>query len=669
MHPARDVLEAFGLGKLDDPSSEQVSRHLDACPDCQRQVAELPADSLLEHLRQANAAGLTPAPGKSLSPLTQSVEWQPPSSGADAAVPPELADNAQYEILRPIGAGGMGVVYLARNKWLDRLEVIKVIGTGLVGKAGVLERFLREIRAAAALSHENVVKAYSATQFGDLLVFAMEYVAGEDLAKVVQKRGPLPIADACAYARQVALGLQHAHEKGMVHRDIKPSNLILARGDGEEVVKILDFGLAKASSEKGLQRGLTAEGHVLGTPDYIAPEQITSAASADIRADIYSLGCTLYYLLTGSTPFHADNVFLLLQAHLTTIAQPVNLRRPQVSGELAAVVARMMAKDPAERYQKPLEVAQALAPFCTVPDTLPDRAQAGARDRKRLLPRRVAATATAIVLLGLLALGIGIWFDPPLPTTPKNDGNAIDASLPATFKNAFGMEFVLVGKGTAWLGGGAGEQGKQVAIAHDFYLGVYEVTQEEWQAVTGVNPSAFARTGGDQASVKDIPEAELKRFPVEWVSWDDAQAFLKRLNTRKKDGWTHRLPTAAEWEYACRGGPRADRFDGAFDFYFEKPAQKLLPAQANFGNVLKRTCKVGSYLPNRLGLYDMHGNVAEWCDDAHRAREGVLQRVVRGGAFDDSADICRAAFGGADPPDTHRTWTGLRVAFVPSGKE
>src|SRR5262249_47703655 len=150
------------------------------------------------------------------------------------------------EVLRELGRGGMGVVYLARNRRMDRLEVLKVVSRQLTDKSESAERFLREIRSAARLNHNNIVTAYAAPQAGALLLFAMEYVDGEDLARVVQDRGPLPVVNACYYIRQAALGLQHAHEKGMVHRDIKPQNLILAREGRKHLVKILDFGLAKA---------------------------------------------------------------------------------------------------------------------------------------------------------------------------------------------------------------------------------------------------------------------------------------------------------------------------------------------------------------------------------------------------------------------------------------
>ena len=171
----------------------------------------------------------------------------------------------------------------------------------------------------------------------------MEYVEGDDLAKVVKSYGRLPVANACYVIYQAALGLQHAHERGMVHRDIKPANLILAREGTMAVVKVLDFGLAKLASEGQSDSGLTREGQMMGTPDFIAPEQIRNTQSADIRADIYSLGCTFYYLLTGGPPFHSEHVWDVYQAHFSMNAGPLNLVRPDVPVELAAPVAKMMA--------------------------------------------------------------------------------------------------------------------------------------------------------------------------------------------------------------------------------------------------------------------------------------------------------------------------------------
>jgi hypothetical protein len=320
----------------------------------------------------------------------------------------------------------MGVVYLARNRQMDRLEVLKVMGRELLSQPGARQRFEREIRSAARLNHPNVVAAYSVLSLENLLVFAMEYVEGEDLAKVLKARGPLPVANACYCAYQAALGLQHALDKQMVHRDIKPQNLILTRDGKQHVVKILDFGLAKARGEKGGQYDLTGEGKMLGTPHYIAPEQIRDAATADIRADIYSLGCTLYALLTGEPPFAGGSLYAILHAHQEREARPLTEVRPDLPGGLAAVVRKMMAKDPAQRYQTPAEVARALVPFfkpaaATEPEPHPAALTAAgggwetltepATPRPAARPvqkrRRIGVLVLAAVLLaGLAAAGI-----------------------------------------------------------------------------------------------------------------------------------------------------------------------------------------------------------------------------------------------------------------------
>ncbi|MFO0959419.1 MAG: serine/threonine-protein kinase [Isosphaeraceae bacterium] len=200
-------------------------------------------------------------------------------------------------------------------------------------------------------------------------MFAMEYVEGLDLSRIVKAKGPLPVAHAANFAHQVALGLQHACEAGLVHRDVKPANLMLSANGGRAVVKILDFGLAKATREQKADSALTSEGQALGTPDYIAPEQIVNAPDVDIRADIYSLGGTLYYLLTGRPPFRANSLYDLYQAHMSNDADPLNFVRPEVPSELAALVAKMMAKDPARRFQQPGEIAEALRPFFKKPAT------------------------------------------------------------------------------------------------------------------------------------------------------------------------------------------------------------------------------------------------------------------------------------------------------------
>jgi tRNA A-37 threonylcarbamoyl transferase component Bud32 len=255
----------------------------------------------------------------------------------------------------------MGQVFKARNWKLGRVAALKVIRKERLANEDAVRRFRREIRAAGQLAHPNIVLAYDADEVNGTHFFVMEYVAGRDLARVVKEQGPLPLATACDCVRQAALGLQHAHERGLVHRDIKPHNLLLT---AQGVVKILDLGLAQlgtftADEESG--GTLTQEGLVMGTLDYIAPEQVNNSHTVDIRADLYSLGCTFYHLLTGWPPFPACRPVEKLYKHRYEEPLPIERRRPEVPPALAAVVRRLLAKRPSDRYQTPAELAAVLA--------------------------------------------------------------------------------------------------------------------------------------------------------------------------------------------------------------------------------------------------------------------------------------------------------------------
>ncbi len=240
--------------------------------------------------------------------------------------------------------------------------------------------------------------------------------------------------------------------------------------------------------------------------------------------------------------------------------------------------------------------------------------------------------------------------------------------LPRRITNSIGMEMVLVPAGSFWMGGGGGNAGdRQVEIAQDFYLGVYPVTQQQWQAIMGTNPSYFSSTGEGRNEVQTISDVDLKQFPVEWVSWDDVQKFLRRFNAREKSKeWTYRLPTEAEWEYACRGGA-SSKEECSFHFYLDRPSNDLSSDQANFNDSLGRPTKVGSYRPNRLGLYDMHGNVWEWCQDIFRRIRRVMWRVIRGGSWRYHAEFCQAALHNGDEPAERGINLGFRLARVRAG--
>jgi serine/threonine protein kinase len=279
----------------------------------------------------------------------------------------ELTLN-QYVLMDRLGEGGMGEVFRAKHTRLDRDVALKVMRREKMANPEAVKRFRREIRAAATLAHENVVMAYDADQSGDVHFFAMEFVDGTTLDRLVRDKGPLPVAEACDYIRQAALGLQHAFEKGLTHRDVKPANLLVDKGG---VVKISDLGLVRVEAGEGgaaISR-LTKEGLTVGTPDFVAPEQARNPQAADTRADIYALGCTFYCLLTGEVPFPGGTpTEKMLRHSRETVPVPT---RTGLSPEVLAVLAKMTARKPDDRYQKPADVAEVLEPFARKPGPPP----------------------------------------------------------------------------------------------------------------------------------------------------------------------------------------------------------------------------------------------------------------------------------------------------------
>jgi serine/threonine-protein kinase len=280
----------------------------------------------------------------------------------------------QYRVLDHIGSGGMGRVFKAEHRTLSRLVAIKVLAPRLLKTARAQELFLRELRAAGRLLHPNIVTAFDANQEGHRTYLVMEYVDGPNLHQLVRRGGPLPIAQACEYVRQAAQGLHYAHQKGMVHRDVKPGNLLLqtellAAPNGQPVVtltvKISDFGLARLAEPGATAVGEPGRPNVLmGTPDYVAPEQAQDNSRADPRSDLYALGCSFFHLLTGRVPFPGGPALDKLRRHANEEAPAVERLRPEVPPAVAAVVRRLMAKRPEERFASAGEVVAVLAPFC-----------------------------------------------------------------------------------------------------------------------------------------------------------------------------------------------------------------------------------------------------------------------------------------------------------------
>lgn len=271
------------------------------------------------------------------------------------------ASFLSYQIGEKIGAGGMGTVHRATHVWLNRTVAIKFITPSLFDNPEMGERFRHEAAALGRLNHPNIVQATDAGKCDGLHFLVTEFVDGQDLSNLVHRYGRLEITDACEAIRQAAMGLAHAHEQGIVHRDVKPGNLLLTK-DG--TVKLLDFGLARLSAGQTM---LTNTGQVLGTLDFLAPEQAHDARQVDPRGDQYSLGCSLYFLLTGSPPFAGpsyDTPASKLKAHLVDQPRPIGELRHRVPLGLASILEKMLAKNPADRYPNLDAVAAALAPFC-----------------------------------------------------------------------------------------------------------------------------------------------------------------------------------------------------------------------------------------------------------------------------------------------------------------
>lgn len=266
-----------------------------------------------------------------------------------------------YKVLERIGAGGMGSVFLCEHKFMRRRAAVKVLPVSQSNDPSALERFYREARAVAALDHPNIVRAYDIDQEDNLHFLVMEYVDGSSLQEIVQRVGPLSPIRCAHYISQAALGLQHSHEvAGLVHRDIKPGNIIVDRSG---TVKVLDLGLARFFFDEDDLLTKKFDENVLGTADYLAPEQALDSHSVDIRADIYSLGGTFYFCLTGLSPFAEGTVAQKLIWHQTRQPRPIRALRADVPEEMIAIINKMMAKDPNQRYQTPLEIVQALEPW------------------------------------------------------------------------------------------------------------------------------------------------------------------------------------------------------------------------------------------------------------------------------------------------------------------
>jgi serine/threonine protein kinase/putative intracellular protease/amidase len=492
--PDASLLKQYVSGALDESAAAEFARHLEHCPQCQRNVDQQTHDSLLKALRH-------PVPAVSANDETvlhrlidRARETAPAAQQADdtvaAAPSPEAplpeavslevflscleksgllhrseveflveqtgpADSeslaksliarkkltsfqarmlvrgrwkglvlGNYILLEKLGQGGMGTVFKARHRRMSRVVCLKVLHASHRKSPGILERFRREAQTVAALQHPNIVVAHDADEADGIPFLVMEFIKGRDLAQRVAKEGPLPADQAVDVVLQAARALDHAHRRGVIHRDIKPHNLLV---DDIGAVKILDMGLARFDTYLGqnpdatTHAAMTMSGIIMGTVDYMAPEQALNSRRADHRSDIYSLGCTLHFLLTGKVLYAGETVMEKLVAHREQAVPSLRGGRAKVSKALDAVFQHMVAKDPAERYASMAELVEDLEALQNgrTPQALAWRVPPSGR---RL--RRTAAGAGAIIVAILVGLGLWLTRSAWLPAPERREPEA-----------------------------------------------------------------------------------------------------------------------------------------------------------------------------------------------------------------------------------------------------
>ena len=643
---------------------------------------------------------------------------------------------SRYVLLDILGEGGMGRVYKVHDTRMGRNVALKVIRKEKLSHAIAIDRFLQEIRALSAMDHPNVVKVYDAEEVGGHHFYVMELIDGTDLTKIVRDNGPMGIPAACDAIRQAAMGLQHAYERGLVHRDIKPSNIIVPRNGS--AVKLVDLGLARLMEQPGGEEAnrITQEGFVIGTPDFLAPEQARNPMAVDIRADIYALGGTLYYILTGKVPFDGVTPTEKLLKHCTDPPPGLLLQRVDAPVQIEQIIHWCMAKRAEDRPQTPEQLVVALLPFCPapavgagafvpasggyptaprpypvpaapmyappvyappgMPPAPPDPNRSSqifklppqATDDDPIRKRAEGGFPVAALLVGLGALFVATVLGIAVYRVVVGS----DPTPPDAFTNTQGMKMVRLEGGTFRMGSPDDEPGRpadgregpvrEVAIRGPFLMSETEVTNSQFLKVVGTNQSQAAKQVNSAGPL-----------PVDAATWDEANEFCRKLTEKEKGqtwarkDWAYRLPTEAEWEYAARAGTDTPfacgdhatfRTQAAYTLNGTDPLERVSDDPAEPVKPLQFAQEARKTEPNKFGLYDMNGNVAEWCNDGYKPgaykdapRDNPTgpadgdKRVIRGGSFRDPASGVRSAARDGKRPSERLVYVGFRVVYAP----
>lgn len=616
-----------------------------------------------------------------------------------------------YLIREQLGEGGMATVFLAEDAELERTVAIKIMRSDLQARPGFAQRFIREARAAAKISHPHVVTIFGAGREMGLLYMAFEYLQGGDLQSRIDQQGAQDVDQTLSWLIQCTQGLIALHRAGVVHRDIKPRNIFLSlEGDA----KLGDLGLVKGMVDDGL----TMTGDLMGTPAYMSPEQARGETNTiDIRSDIYGLAATGYALLVGGPPVTGESGLAILQTIASDAPIPdIRSKRREIPQALALVLMRALAKDVRGRHQTPealladLEAVRSGQP--TGLDSLAQGttpALATTRISSRSAPtqtgnstRRNRLLAAGIIAIVLLILGLMLLpddeapGDPQSPSAPaQSDTDVPDMPLSAPADGSwsltrsddrFGPVLAIVGPAeqrfrripadTFTIGSpgtetnrGDDEVRRQVAFSQRVWIADTEATRALWQAAMD--------TPGPQTT----EDSRFRdRLPVTGLDWEQARALAGQLDALLGPEVRVRLPTEAEWEVACRAGSETPWHSGSAATSLAEVANiadrssGLEWAADQVDDGWAELAPVASFQPNAWGLYDCHGNAWEWCRDAYREELPSEQQVdplvtsgeghvLRGGSWEEAPVQCRSANRRAASAGTNGRAFGVRLAL------
>jgi formylglycine-generating enzyme required for sulfatase activity/predicted Ser/Thr protein kinase len=587
----------------------------------------------------------------------------------------------KYEVIEEIGRGGFAVVYKARDTTLDRIVALKVLAPHLTWDPRFVARFQNEARSVARLRHPHIVTVYEAGEQDGQLYIAMEYLGGRTLAQVIEEEGSLLPERALSILRQVAEALDYAHRQGVMHRDVKPANVMVEEDDLDGMrATLMDFGLVKAM--EGSQ-SLTSQGTILGSPEYMAPEQADSSREDEIgpATDRYALGVVAYHMLTGQVPFSGPTT-AVLHAHAYELPpQPRSIQKDLPAG-VARVLIKALSKSSRGRYATSTAMVDAL------------RQAGGKASRPGAAPRQPWSPAWKWVLAGVLAVGLlvgGVWIGSRISL------RAASPPQPGATRvwETDGAVMVYVPAGTFWMGSSEDEPGNVDARPqHEVYLDAFWIDRTE---VTNAQFTAFLNAQGNQTEsgmtwlnvraehylIEEVdgqyqPKSGYEQHPAIEVTWYGANAYCVWAGKR--------LPTEAEWEKAARGTderiyPWGDEFDGTRVNFCDANCDPD-GENADWDDGYADTAPVGSYPAGAspYGALDMAGNVWEWVADWYgedyyagspdgnpAGPETGEYRVSRGGSWSYSPIGVRAADRTRDPPGGSYGDNGFRCALSTSG--